>query len=983
MTENTINTNLYSRQIGTYGLNTMVKLSRSNIYIYGQRGLGIEIAKNIILAGVKAVTIYDSKKAKINDLTANFYITEKDVEEGKRLDESSINNLSNLNPYVTLYYKKNGKIIEHLKENIVKSEEKYNVVVISEFLPKKEIIEINNFCRENEIKFIYGCAFGINTFCFVDFGNDFTIYERSSEKPKSYTIQSITKGDPGIISFVENIDKTQLRVNDYVIFKEIEGMKELNDKTIQLKKIDDNKIEIDDISKFSDYTYGGIMQKVEMPSKINFDSFERKVEEPYNESDDYPMELDAEKPNTYEILHIGLLGLCNFYEKHNSLPEINNDQHAKELIEISKEIFKQKENKEEFWIKGLKDELENFDELFENTIKHLSFWSRIEISPITSFLGGIMAQEIVKSTGKYIPIKQWLWCNFSEIIENLDESQIDRNLKGTRYDDQIAIFGNEFQKKLGNTNIFMIGAGALGCEFLKSFACMGIATDEKNKFKVTVTDNDDIIESNLNRQFLFRKEDIGKSKSKVAINSIKKINPSFNCKDYQARIGPENEKIFNDNFWKKQNFIINAVDNVEARIYTSNKSKLYNKILIDSGTTGVKANSQVIIPYKTIGYENFKDNNNSNQIPMCTLRYYPSKIEHCIEWARDIFDGSFVNIIQEIKSFLQDQNKFFIELSKHLVPSDQINKIKKIIRYITILQQKDYKECIKIALEEYQEIYYNGIIRILENNPPDALNEDGTRFWSGNKRCPNPLPFECKNELAFAFVESYAKILASSLSIEIINDKEKIKSMILEIISNNSLYKKNDIIKNKNKNYDYSEKISSYNTEQEKILKKKNKEEIRKRLKINNEKLNSIKNEIINFDFFNSNLKNLVKIQEFEKDDDKNGHIDFIHAASNLKAETFKIEKCDKIKTKLIAGKIIPAVASTTAAIVGLVSLQLYTLCQTTEIKYLRNSNINLSLSSFYFCTPSEYEENNEEIPHKKNSIFNLFHMINFNKSKK
>ena len=660
MTENTINTNLYSRQIGTYGLNTMVKLSRSNIYIYGQRGLGIEIAKNIILAGVKAVTIYDNKKAKINDLTANFYITEKDVEEGKRLDESSINNLSNLNPYVTLYYKKNGKIIEHLKENIIKSEEKYNVVVISEFLPKKEIIEINNFCRENEIKFIYGCAFGINTFCFVDFGNDFTIYERSSEKPKSYTIQSITKGDPGIISFVENIDKTQLRVNDYVIFKEIEGMKELNGKTIQLKKIDDNKIEIDDISKFSDYTYGGIMQKVEMPSKINFDSFERKVEEPYNESDDYPMELDAEKPNTYEILHIGLLGLCNFYEKHNSLPEINNDQHAKELIEISKEIFKQKENKEEFWIKGLKDELENFDELFENTIKHLSFWSRIEISPITSFLGGIMAQEIVKSTGKYIPIKQWLWCNFSEIIENLDESQIDRNLKGTRYDDQIAIFGNEFQKKLGNTNIFMIGAGALGCEFLKSFACMGIATDEKNKFKVTVTDNDDIIESNLNRQFLFRKEDIGKSKSKVAINSIKKINPSFNCKDYQARIGPENEKIFNDNFWKKQNFIINAVDNVEARIYTSNKSKLYNKILIDSGTTGVKANSQVIIPYKTIGYENFKDNNNSNQIPMCTLRYYPSKIEHCIEWARDIFDGSFVNIIQEIKSFLQDNKKDII-----------------------------------------------------------------------------------------------------------------------------------------------------------------------------------------------------------------------------------------------------------------------------------------------------------------------------------
>lgn len=93
----------------------------------------------------------------------------------------------------------------------------------------------------------------------------------------------------------------------------------------------------------------------------------------------------------------------------------------------------------------------------------------------------------------------------------------------------------------------------------------------------------------------------------------------------------------------------------------------------------------------------------------------------------------------------------------------------------------------------------------------------------------------------------------------------------------------------------------------------------------------------------------MIKIQEFEKDDDKNGHIDFIHAASNLKAETFKIEKYDRIKTKLIAGKIIPAVASTTAAIVGLVSLQLYTLCQTTEIKYLRNCNLNFIFKFILF----------------------------------
>ena len=158
---------------------------------------------------------------------------------------------------------------------------------------------------------------------------------------------------------------------------------------------------------------------------------------------------------------------------------------------------------------------------------------------------------------------------------------------------------------------------------------------------------------------------------------------------------------------------------------------------------------------------------------------------------------------------------------------------------------------------------------------------------------------------------------------------------------------------------------------------RRKKQEILKRLRIDNEKLISIKNELLNFDFFNFDYNNIIKIQEFEKDEDTNGHIDFLYAASNLRAEMFKIEKCDKIKTKLIAGKITPAVASTTASIVGLVSLQLYTLQQTTEIKYLRNSYINLSLNSISFCSPGKLEESNEEvgqINNKNNSIFNFFY---------
>ena len=50
-----------------------------------------------------------------------------------------------------------------------------------------------------------------------------------------------------------------------------------------------------------------------------------------------------------------------------------------------------------------------------------------------------------------------------------------------------------------------IGAGAIGCEMLKNWALMGIATGQG---KVTVTDMDVIETSNLSRQFLFRPKDV-------------------------------------------------------------------------------------------------------------------------------------------------------------------------------------------------------------------------------------------------------------------------------------------------------------------------------------------------------------------------------------------------------------------------------------------------------------------------------------------
>ncbi len=79
-----IDTNLYSRQIGTIGMDTMKKLVQLKILIIGLRGLGIETAKNIILAGVNKVSLFDPEISTMNDLSSNFFLTENDVKKKKK-----------------------------------------------------------------------------------------------------------------------------------------------------------------------------------------------------------------------------------------------------------------------------------------------------------------------------------------------------------------------------------------------------------------------------------------------------------------------------------------------------------------------------------------------------------------------------------------------------------------------------------------------------------------------------------------------------------------------------------------------------------------------------------------------------------------------------------------------------------------------------------------------------------------------------------
>jgi ubiquitin-activating enzyme E1 len=102
------------------------------------------------------------------------------------------------------------------------------------------------------------------------------------------------------------------------------------------------------------------------------------------------------------------------------------------------------------------------------------------------------------------------------------------------------------------------------------------------------------------------------------------------------------------------------------------------------------------------------------------------------------------------------------------------------------------------------------------------------------------------------------------------------------------------------------------------------------------------------------NYQNIkINPQEFEKDDDNNYHIDFITASSNLRATNYDIKVEDRHSVKGIAGKIIPALSTTTSIVAGLVTLELYKLVQKfDEIGKYRNTFLNLALPYIDFSEP-------------------------------
>ncbi|POS85648.1 ubiquitin-activating enzyme E1 [Erysiphe pulchra] len=892
-----IDESLYSRQLYVLGHEAMKRMSASNVLIVGLKGLGVEIAKNIALAGVKSLTLYDPSPASIADLSSQFFLKSDDI--GKPRDTVTALRVSELNAYTPVKIHNSSSLVSDLSQF-----DQYQVVILTD-TPLKDQLIISQYLHEKGIYLVITETFGLFGYIFCDFGSNFQVIDPTGETPVSGIVAGIDES--GLVSA---LDETRhgLEDGDYVVFTELVGLEALN--SAEPRKVavkGPYTFSIGDISGLGQYEKGGIFTQVKMPKSINF--------KPLSESIKAPEFLisDWAKFDRPQQLHIGIQAIHGFVEKLQRLPKPMNKEDSLIVIGSAKEFAAQ----------------EKLDiEIDEKLLRELSFQAQGDLCPMKAFFGGLAAQEALKAiSGKFSPIEQWLYFDSLESLpQNSQRTEESCKPLNSRYDGQIAVFGREFQEKILKTNQFLVGAGAIGCEVLKNWAMIGLGTGPQTN--ITVTDMDSIEKSNLNRQFLFRPKDVGQHKSDCAAAAAQAMNPDLNGHiiALRDRVGVDTEHIFDESFWTALHGVTNALDNVDARRYVDHRCVFFQKPLLESGTLGTKGNTQVVIPHLTESYSNSQDPPEQS-FPMCTLRSFPNKIEHTIAWGRELFESYFVKPAEAVNLYLTQSDYLETTLRQN---GNEKATLETIRDFLVDERPLSVEDCIKWARYQFERQYSNAIQQLLFNFPKDCITSSGMPFWSGPKRAPDPLKFDPKNEFHWNFIVSAANLHAYNYGI---NTKMLDKTLIDKVLDNMIIPEFSPSSKIKIQ-ADDNEPDPNANT----------------MIYNNDDEISAIIKTL-------PDPKNLAGFKlipvEFEKDDDTNFHIDFITAASNLRAENYKIELADRHKTKFIAGKIIPAIATTTALVAGLVILELYKVIDgKTDIEQYKNGFVNLALPFFGFSEP-------------------------------
>ncbi|MES1917819.1 MAG: hypothetical protein MHM6MM_009525, partial [Cercozoa sp. M6MM] len=237
-----------------------------------------------------------------------------------------------------------------------------------------------------------------------------------------------------------------------------DGVDELNDKEFAVKVLKFNKFELKATFEKADGVYSGMATAVKKPKVMDFRPLSEALKQPVAPGKWGMLLTDYGKFGRSEQLHVAKLALWHYEQQHGELPPLHDVEAAEQCVQFAKDIMakhKEQNGKQENAAIVL-------DEIDEKVVRLTALYARAELVGFTAFLGGVVAQEIVKATGKYTPVQQWLHTDAFELVPDKAVRADAREPAESRYQWQVAVLGQEAQRRIANGKFFVVGAGALG-----------------------------------------------------------------------------------------------------------------------------------------------------------------------------------------------------------------------------------------------------------------------------------------------------------------------------------------------------------------------------------------------------------------------------------------------------------------------------------------------------------------------------------------
>lgn len=631
--------------------------------------------------------------------------------------------------------------------------------------------------------------------------------------------------------------------------------------------------------------------------------------------------------------------------------------------------------------------------------------------PVASMLAGIVAQEAMKAaTHQHRPTvgvwsfdARWILnsrpcvgkdeATASSAIHVVDHKGDTSNIPCTANDESVVecLFGLDGAMKLANANLLLVGAGAIGCEYLKHFAVMGIACGKRGR--LDVTDPDHIEVSNLSRQFLFQLGDVKQSKSSVAVAKARKRARGLKARSFQKALTPAvcgswkpstkaasaassglGIGTFHADVLASFDAFVGAVDNNEARNFLDDLAGRFSTPLLDSGTLGLQGHVVSVVPDVTgrltdgnSPSADISGGNGVTSIPFCTLHFFPSNVQHCIQWSMNAFNELLSSpwpheVISANVSELANAGAFKLAFSAKY-PSQVQEKLRvatNILETLTFFYDwkvadvfcDDNEEGViaaaqgasggsglrhdrlafaiaKLLHRRYMHMFVNPIDDVLRQHPPtlDAQGNSTDAFW---KEKPQGRPPRLPEAVMLRqFVVAAAPLLCARVT-----ENEDMTVAVVSLITNDQSWSDilNAIEKESQslpaKKYTPPPPPSPSTVEQPQSVPASNKadddDEVFEALV---DRISAVAGKIETF----SSKVGLAVVADvsnisFDKDESTGRHVDLLTVCTNVRAWCYFIPAAEHLDVKRIAGRIVPAFISTTAAVTSFAVMQLISL---------------------------------------------------------